>query len=666
MSALLGAVPLLPLLAASGALAVGRRLRWGGGELVVAAIALSLLALMFLVDGSRLSATWFETGGYRLTVGLEITRLTSFVGLVVAGTALSVGIYSLGYMTDNSDRPRFFAELGLFVSAMLTLVLADSLALLFAAWEMVGVASYLLIGFRFDEAGAPAAATKAFLMTRIGDVGLLLGWLLALGATGTTDIATLVGAAAGGQLAAMSVTLIAFLMLAGAIGKSAQLPLIGWLPDAMIGPTPVSALLHSATMVAAGVFLILRLYPLFQATPAALAALFWIGAATALLAGLVATAETDLKRVLAWSTSSQLGEMMIALGLGGPLAASFHLAVHAAFKSTLFLAAGAVQEQAGTRDLRRLGGLIRSLPVTGTVFLVAALALAGVPPLSGFWSAEAILAAATRQGISAALLIVFLVFIAGLYIGRAVVATFFGARRGTDTVREVNWAMRIGMAQLALAAVALGWLMAGRLGTPEPEIPWRLFGVVAGVVGLSVGAVRAWRNAAPSFGSWPARIGTGVMTATMAPAHGTTWLAAKLDAAENALDRATQAISNAADAVAGSMRSVEHILDTAAGRIVDAAWRLACGTEAAEHALDTAAEATAETAWHLARGAEGTEAFGFGRGGDRLAAGIAFGGEQLRMLQTGQLYFYTLGLFLWAAAALVAGSLMFWLSTGPT
>ena len=431
MTALLLAIPLLPLLAAMAALCVGRRVPWGGGEFVVIAVALSLILLIFNPDGANLSATWFESGGFRLTIGLEVTRLTWFVAMIVASTALGVGIYSLGYMAERPDRPRFFAELGLFVGAMLTLVLSSSLVLLFAAWELVGLASYLLISFDYAKAGAPQAAAKAFLMTRIGDVGLLLGWLLALATIGTTDIDALIGAIGTDRIDSYAITVIAFLVLAGAIGKSAQLPLTGWLPDAMIGPTPVSALLHSATMVAAGVFLVLRLYPLFEAAPAALVALFWIGAATALVAGLIATAEVDLKRILAWSTASQLGEMMIALGLAGPLAASFHLAAHAAFKSTLFLAAGAVQEETGTRALDRLGGLIRAMPFTGAVFLVGALALAGVPPLSGFWSEETILAAAAQSGVATAFLIIALVLLAGIYVGRATTATFFGGRRPT-------------------------------------------------------------------------------------------------------------------------------------------------------------------------------------------------------------------------------------------
>ncbi|PIK73235.1 NADH-quinone oxidoreductase subunit M, partial [Methylobacterium frigidaeris] len=397
MTALL-AIPLLPLLAAVTALAAGRRLPWGGGELVVAGVALSLVALALVPTGATMTVSWFESGDYRLTVGLAATPLTRFVAMVVAGVAVCVATYGVGYMGGRPDRPRFFAELGLFVGAMLALVLANSLALLFAAWEMVGLASFLLIGFEHDAPGAAGAASKAFLMTRAGDVGLLLGWLLALAATGTTDIGALAGAVEAGRVAPGAVTAMALLMLAAALGKSAQLPFSAWLPDAMVGPTPVSALLHSATMVAAGVFLVLRLDAVFAAAPLAMAALFWVGAVTAVFAALVATAEADLKRVLAWSTCSQLGEMMVALGLGGARAAAFHLAVHAAFKSTLFLAAGIVQERAGTRALDRLGGLFRALPLAGAAFLVAALALAGVPPLSGFWSEEGILAVASQHG----------------------------------------------------------------------------------------------------------------------------------------------------------------------------------------------------------------------------------------------------------------------------
>ncbi|MEL6065168.1 NADH-quinone oxidoreductase subunit 5 family protein [Methylobacterium sp. DCY52] len=610
------AVPLLPLLAAAAALGLGRRLTWGGGELVVGAVAVSLAGLASMPSDAALSATWFESGGYRLTVGLAATPLTWFVAVVVAGVAFCVGLYSLGYMAGRDDRPRFFAEFGLFVAAMLTLVLSSSLALLFAAWEMVGLASFLLIGFDHAEAGAAGAAAKAFLMTRIGDVGLLLGWLLALAAVGTTDVAPLVGAVEGGRIAAGTVTAMALLMLAGAVGKSAQLPLSAWLPDAMVGPTPVSALLHSATMVAAGVFLVLRLYPVFAASPLALDVLFWVGAATAVAAGLIATAEADLKRVLAWSTCSQLGEMMVALGLGGPRAAAIHLAAHAAFKSTLFLAAGIVQERAGTRVLDRLGGLARALPFAGAAFLAGALSLAGVPPLSGFWSEEAILAVASRHGPGTGALVVLLVLLGGIYIGRAGAATFLGRGRGAVGPRKPSWAMRTGMGLLALVATGLGWLLAGRFGAALPfagglgtEVGWRNLGLAAGILGLGLGVARGW-SGAPALGSFPARLASALGAATEAPAHRTMWLARTVPAIEDSLDAGARAVAE------GTWRAAEE-----AGRI---------------------------------------EAGGFGRGGDHLAAGLAAGGERLRAIQAGRLYLYTLGLFAWTAAALAAGALMLW------
>ncbi len=636
------AIPILPLLATVAALGLGRRLPWAGGALIVAAIALSLIGLLLVPDGTAISAIWFESGGYCLTVGLEVAPLTRFAAIIVAGIALGVAIYSLGYMAGKPNWPRFFAELGLFVGAMLALVLSSSLVLLFAAWELVGLASYLLIGFHHEEAGASAAAAKAFLMTRIGDVGLLLGWLLAVAATGTTDVEALVGAIGARQLGPSVVAMIAFLMVAGVVGKSAQLPLTGWLPDAMIGPTPVSALLHSATMVAAGAFLVLRLYPVFAAVPAALVLLLWIGATTALVAGLIATAEMDLKRVLAWSTASQLGEMMIALGLGGPRAATFHLAAHAAFKSTLFLAAGVVQEETGTGRLDRLGGVVRALPLTGVIFVLAALALAGVPPLSGFWSEEAILAIAVRHGPGMALLLVLLALLAGIYIGRAAAAAFLGGP-WKRIAGKANWAMRTGMALLALVTAILGWLLSDGLAAflpfpivPEPEIGWRLCAVAAGLIGLGVGAGRARRSSAPTLGSLPAHLGAGLMAATAAPARWVTRLGRHLDLFEAGLDKCVRGLAIAAEALARTAQSAERSLDAAAGRTAGAVWRLACDTERAE-------------------------ALGFGRGGDALAAGIDTGGERLRGLQAGRLYLYTLALFVWAGAALVVGGLMVWL-----
>ncbi len=326
-------------------------------------------------------------------MGLRLDGIAYAAALLVAGISLPVLVYSTAYTAGEEGVPRFFAGMSFFVGAMLTLVLADSLLLLYAAWEWVGLASWLLIGFRFREEEARRAARKAFLVTRIGDSGFLLAWLLVLTTFGSTDLGALLTAAGDGMPDGLG-TLLPLLFFFAAVGKSAQLPLSAWLPPAMAGPTPVSALIHSATMVAAGVFLVLRLWPLFAASPAALQVILWIGGVTALLAALAATVQYDLKRVLAWSTISQLGEMMLALGLGAPLAAAWHLGTHAAFKSTLFLAAGAVEHGGGGRDLRCMGGLAKRLPWSAVAFAVAAVALAGIPPFSGFWSEDAILAAA--------------------------------------------------------------------------------------------------------------------------------------------------------------------------------------------------------------------------------------------------------------------------------
>ncbi|MBN9560552.1 MAG: NADH-quinone oxidoreductase subunit L [Alphaproteobacteria bacterium] len=635
------AVPLLPLLAAALALAIGRRLPRAGGVLLVVSLAGSLAVLLSLRAGGRLSADWLAVGRFRLLVGLEATGLTWFAAAVVAATALAVSLYAIGYMRDEpTGQPRFFAGMGLFAGAMLALVLASSFIMLFAGWELVGLASYLLIGFRSREDRAVAAATRAFLMTRLGDMGLLLGWLLALLATGTTDIGAVLDAARSGQWVPGFATLLGFLMFAGAVGKSAQLPLSAWLPDAMVGPTPVSALLHSATMVAAGVFLLLRLFPLFQAAPGALALVFWTGAVTAVFAALVATAEMDLKRVLAWSTSAQLAEMMIAVGLGVPYAAALHFATHATFKATLFTAAGSMERQTGTRDLGRLGGLARAMPLTAAVFAAGALSLAGVPPFAGFWSEEAILSAAVARGPGRGLLMVGLALLTGVYIGRAGIAAFGGRSRGAARTGPPQAAtMRAGMIALAVAAVLAGWLLqgsslAGLLGMREPPragAGWRGLAIAAGLAGLSFGGGRAWIcGGVPALGRFPQFLATG-------------------------LDRATRAAVEPAKRASTDLDAIERVQDRSARALAEAVICVSAGLDAIEHALDRGARAVSGSARVLAHGAEWVEARGFGQGGDRLAAALGDGGQRLRALQTGKLYLYTLGLFVWAAGALGAG-----------
>ncbi len=618
MNSLLVAVPVLPLLAIPLVLTVGRRLPWRGGEVVVGALALVLAALLLLQGRSgTLETTWFESGGYRLTVGLALDGLTWFGAVVVAGVSFCVAIYSLGYMADEEGRPRFFAELAFFVGAMLTLVLASSLVLLFAAWEMVGLASYLLIGLRFRDEGARAAAAKAFLMTRIGDFGFLLAWLLVLLALRTTDIAALLSAVSHGTVAPGLLTLVALLLFLAPVGKSAQLPLTAWLPDAMVAPTPVSALLHSATMVAAGIYLLLRLYPLFAAAPGALQAVFWVGAATAVFSAVVATGEMDLKRVLAWSTSSQLGEMMLAVGLGGPLAAALQFAMHAGFKSTLFLAAGVVDKSAGTRDLRRLHGLGHVLPVTALAFLVGAVSLAGLQPFARGSSDDVILATALASGPAAGILVIVLILLGGAYVGRAGSRVFLGSKPTAKVPREENRpSMLAGMAALAVVTALGSFILTGlpRLlpfgAAPDLPWAWRAGVLLAGAAGLGMGA---WlgrthaRLARPALGRLPGALSSALAAATVLPGRAALW-------------------------VARSGTRVEEGLDAAARWIADAVWGAALRSDRLERRE-------------------------FGGGGDRLAEGLRAAGGRLRQLETGKLYLYTLGVFVWSLAVLVAGGI---------
>ncbi len=617
MTALLIAAPVLPLLATPLILLVGRRFPWQGGELMVGATALSLAALLSLYGTQQtVQGTWFESGGFHLTVGLELDRLTWFAAVVVAGVSLFVGLYSIGYMASEPDRPRFFAELAAFVGAMLTLVLSSSLILLFAAWEAVGILSYLLIGFRRED-GARRAAAKALLMTRLGDMGLLLGWLLVLLQLRTTDIASLLAAVSNGWFSEGMLTAVALLLFLGAIGKSAQLPLTAWLPDAMVAPTPVSALIHSATMVAAGVYLLLRLYPLFAAAPGVLAAVFWVGAATALFSAVVATGELDLKRVLAWSTSSHLGTMMLAVGLGGPLAAALQFVVHASFKSALFLAAGIVDKNARTRDLRRLGGLGHVLPVTTLAFVLGALSLTGFQPFFFTSSDDVIVATALGVAPGAAYLILAVIFLGGVYIARAGIAAFGGdkpdSRPGPD---ERSLPMLIGLMALASAAV-LGTLIVEAAPPvlpfgPTPETPWtwRVIVLAAGAAGLVLGGGHAWRHhAASALGGLPDVLARGLATATELPSR--------------------LAFTTA--------RAVARI----------------------ERGFDAMARNAATVVWLLAVGSDRLERQDFGAGGDRFAQALQWAGEELRPLESGSLYLYTLGLFAWSLAVVVAGGLVF-------
>ena len=641
MTALLIAVPLMPLLAAL-VIPLGQRLPSGWVSAGATGVSLALLLALF---GSHLSmtATWLGVGTYTLTVGLSLDPLSYLLALLVAGVGFLVGVYAVGYMADEQGKPRFYSTLSFFIGAMLTLVLSNSLVLLFAAWESVGLASYLLIGFWYTQTDAKEAARKAFLMTRLGDLGLLLGWLLLLLTVGTTDIQTVLGAVGTGLPAGIA-TLAAFLLLLGALGKSAQLPLTAWLPDAMAGPTPVSALIHSATMVAAGVYLLLRLFPLYEAAPGILTVVLWLGALTALFAALVATVQTDLKRVLAWSTVSQLGEMFFAIGLGSAFAAAFHLAMHALFKSVLFLTAGAVGHIVGGYDLRKMGELWRQLPLTAGVFAAAGLTLAGVPPFSAFWSEEAILARAASISPLAGAFFLLLIFLAGVYISRAGVAAFLswpGAPKPIGKKPSVQ--MALPMVLLAVLALGAGWVLVGPLESflpfpqpPEARTTWTLWAVAASVLGLVFGSWRTLQHGpVPAFGRFPVEL-------------------------ERALDLLTSAPVLAVRAVSAGINGLEHTLDKATRQLTTDILTLARGLNRTEGGLDRGARGFASITLRTATGTEKAEQRGFSRGGDAFARLFSRSGQRLRTTESGKLYLYTLILFVWVAGVVVGGVLLWW------
>jgi len=404
--------------------------------------ALSLWALGSVISEGPLvfgAREWVTVVGLRITFGALVDPLTAIMLVTVSGVSLGVQVYSQGYMKGDGGYARYFAFMALFTGSMLGLVLARNIVQLFVFWELVGLSSYLLIGFWFHRPSAAAAAKKAFIVTRFGDFAFLLA-ILYLFTQGNhldkdlLDIPTLYGAIGGGLITVSVATWVALGVFSGAVGKSAQFPLHTWLPDAMEGPTPVSALIHSATMVTAGVFLVARFLPLFELSAAAMNTVALIGGATAVFAATMGLVANDIKRVLAYSTISQLGYMMLALGMGAYAAAVFHLFTHAWFKAMLFLAAGSANHATGTFDMRFMGGLRRAMPWTYGVVLVGGLSLAGIFPLSGFWSKDEILAGALEPGTIVGYVVLALASLAvvmtAFYMFRVLFMTFHGEYRG--------------------------------------------------------------------------------------------------------------------------------------------------------------------------------------------------------------------------------------------
>ena len=379
---------------------------------------------------------WVPVGNFSVDVGFLVDPLSMTMTLFITGIAALIHLYAIGYMAGDEKFSKFFLYLNLFVFSMLMLVLGDNMLLTFLGWEGVGACSYFLISFWFTDPANASAGKKAFVTNRVGDWGFMVAMFLTWTTVGSIRYADILTGA--GEIAAVTATAITLLLLVGAAGKSAQLPLFVWLPDAMAGPTPVSALIHAATMVTAGVYLLTRMNPVLAASydwaPQVIA---WVGALTALFAATAAVAQNDIKKVLAYSTVSQLGYLFLAVGVGGYVPAIFHMVTHAFFKALLFLAAGSViHGMHHEQDMRRYGGLYKLLPVTATTFIIGWLAIAGVPPFSGFWSKDEILAYAWNDnkvlwgiGLLTALLTAF-------YMSRQVFMTFFGRYRFGDPSPE--------------------------------------------------------------------------------------------------------------------------------------------------------------------------------------------------------------------------------------
>ena len=506
-------------------IALGRFLPGQGSPISLLAIGAGFVTFWFVLVGfltadcseafgvptCLFQREWFTAGGIELAWGLIVDPLAVVMLGLVTLVALLIQVYSLGYMKGDPRLGWYFAVHSLFAAAMLTLVLADNFLLLYVAWELVGLGSYLLIGFWYERRSAAEAAKKAFVTTRIGDVALLIGILLLFKEVGTFDMSTIFGEAqalVNGEpslLGSGTATASALLLFIGAMGKSAQFPFHVWLPDAMEGPTPVSALIHAATMVAAGVYLVARAFPLFEAAPDALTVVAVIGLITALVGASLAMVVTDLKRVLAYSTVSHLGLMMLTLGSFGYTAAVFHLVAHGFSKAMLFLGAGSVMHSMDDEtDIRKMGGLRKVMPITALTFAIGSLSLGGIPLFAGFWSKDEALLAILDHRVYLLAFAFIVAFMSALYMARVWFMVFLGdLKRENEHVHESPWVMLAPMCILGVLTVLFGFTSikiadAGGFGTIlffgkphgfDPNI-----GLMLGSIVIAVAAfVLAWR-----------------------------------------------------------------------------------------------------------------------------------------------------------------------------
>ncbi|HXF36852.1 MAG TPA: NADH-quinone oxidoreductase subunit L [Actinomycetota bacterium] len=464
---------LLPLVASLLIVFLGRRMPARGAELGIAAVAasflLSLATLWRVVQGAgpvERSFTWAPIGSFTLQVGWYVDGLAAVMFVMIGLVSLCVHVYSLGYMQGDARFTWFYAALALFTGSMLNLVAANNLFQLLVGWELVGICSYLLIGHWWEEHVNSSSAIKAFITTKTGDVPFIFGIFTLVVTTGTSNIPRIAEAVEHGELGRGVLVAAALLLFGGAIGKSAQFPLHVWLPDAMAGPTPVSALIHAATMVVAGVYLVGRMFGVFAAAPGAMGVVSTIAGITMLIAALLAMVQDDIKRVLAYSTVSQLAYMLAGLSLGeaGYTPGLFHMFTHAFFKALLFLGAGSVIHAVHSNNMSEMGGLRKVMPVTFWTFLIGSAALAGIPPLAGFWSKDEIITTAFRTGNMALWATAMLTAVlTAFYMSRAVLLTFFGPFRGHGHPHESPAVMTAPLVVLAAGSVLVGFLGAPQL-----------------------------------------------------------------------------------------------------------------------------------------------------------------------------------------------------------
>ncbi|MCL5073064.1 MAG: NADH-quinone oxidoreductase subunit L [Actinobacteria bacterium] len=507
MAQIIWYIPLLPVAGFIIALLIGRRFGNIGSRISTAIMGLCILLsfytvfLVFTRGPISIGMTWYITGNIKISMGMLADGLSAMMLVVVSIVSFLVHLYSMGYMHGDSRFWLFYAYLQLFSASMLGLVFANNYLQLYIFWELVGLCSYLLIGFWYEKQAASDAAKKAFLVTRIGDVGMLIGLLLLFFNTGTLVFGDVFGAVSSGRISSGIVTAATILIFCGAMGKSAQFPFHVWLPDAMEGPTPVSALIHAATMVAAGVYLVGRSFPLFSQSPQTMLVVAIIGTFTAIFAATIAVVQTDIKKILAYSTISQLGYMMFALGIGAFAAGMFHLMTNAFFKALLFLGSGSVIHSTHTQEITEMGGLSKKMKTTTWTFIVGALSLSGFPLLAGFWSKDEILGFAFENGRYIIFIVgAFTAFLTAFYMFRLIFTAFYGKpSRASEHAHESPKSMTIPLVILAVFAALAGYVgipfllpekysiakfISGSMHLPEAE-----FNVIPMIISVSVGLI---------------------------------------------------------------------------------------------------------------------------------------------------------------------------------